>query len=122
MTTTFKIYQMDRNTADGFVTTVHWVASQVDGDFVASIRNTAIFTKEDGINYIPFADITEEQAIEWVKTSLGAEYLAAVDVVLANNITDQKAPKVAAGLPWPEPVPEPEPEAIIVSVLDSTNP
>lgn len=98
--TTFKISTLDRDTADGFVRTVHWTASQVDGDFTASTYSTASFTKEDGINYVPYEQLTEAQVIEWVKASLTEEGVAAIDTALANNIADQKAPKVAAGTPW----------------------
>ena len=100
MTTTFKISQMDRNTADGFVNTVHWTASQVDGEHTASTYSTASFTKEDGINYVPYEQLTETAVIEWVKASLGEEGVAAVDAALAANIADQKAPKTATGTPW----------------------
>ena len=98
--TNFKISQTDRATSDGFVQTVHWTASQVDGDFSASTYSTASFAKEDGINYAPYESLTEAAVIEWVKASLGAEGVAAVDAALAQNIADQKAPKVAAGVPW----------------------
>lgn len=98
--TTFKISQMDRDTSDGFVRTVHWNASQVDGEHTASTYSTASFTKEDGINYVPYEDLTEAAVVEWVKDSLGEEGVAAVDAALAANIADQKAPKVAAGVPW----------------------
>lgn len=100
MTTTFKISQMDRATSDGFVQTVHWTASQVDGEHTASTYSTASFTKEDGINYVPYAELTEAAVIQWVKDSLGADGVAAVEAALAANIADQKAPKVAAGVPW----------------------
>jgi hypothetical protein len=100
--TTFKISQMDRDTSDGFVRTVHWNASQVDGEFSASTYSTASFTKEDGINYVPYASLTEAAVVQWVKDSLGSEGVAAVDAALAANIADQKAPKVATGTPWSE--------------------
>lgn len=98
--TNWTITNMDRLTADGFVVTVHWTASQTDGDFTASTYSTASFTKEDGINYVPYASLTEAAVIEWVKGSLGAEGVAAVDAALAANIADQKAPKTATGTPW----------------------
>ena len=98
--TTFKISTLDRDTADGFVTVAHWTASVTDGDFTASTYSTVSFTKEDGINYIPYEQLTEAQVIEWVKASLGEEGVAAIDAALAANIADQKAPKVAAGVPW----------------------
>jgi hypothetical protein len=100
MTTTFKISQMDRATADGFVQTVHWTASQVDGDFTASTYSTASFTKEDGINYVPYSELTESAVVKWVKTFLGAEGVAAVDAALAQNIELQKNPVTATGTPW----------------------
>jgi hypothetical protein len=100
MTTTFNISQMDRSTTDGFVQTVHWNASQVDGEFSASTYSTANFTKKDGINYVPYADLTEAAVIEWVKASLSDDGVAAVDSALAANIAEQKAPKMAVGVPW----------------------
>jgi len=100
MTTTFKISNLDRDTADGFVTTAHWIASQVDGDFSDSIYNTQSFTKEDGVNLIPYADLTEEVVVGWVKAALGEDTVAAIDAALAAKIANQKAPKKATGTPW----------------------
>jgi len=102
MTITWKISTLDRDTADGFVTTAHWTASQVDGEFSAYSYGTVGFTKEDGVNLIPYADLTEEIVIGWVKASLGAEGVAAVEAALAANIADQKAPKKSTGTPWGE--------------------
>lgn len=98
--TTFKIANLDRDTADGFVNTVHWTASQVDGEFSAGSYGTVSFTKEDGINYLPYASLTESQVIEWVKGAMGEEGVAALELALANNIAEQKAPKKASGTPW----------------------
>lgn len=100
MTTTFKITNLDRDTADGFVTVAHWAASQVEGDFSASIVNTQSFTKEDGVNLIPYADLTEEVVIDWVQEALGEETVAAIDAALAAQIAEQQAPSKATGLPW----------------------
>ena len=98
--TNWKISTLDRDTADGFVNTVHWTASQTDGDFTASTYSTVSFTKEDGINYVPYESLTEAAVVEWVKASLGEEGVAAVDLALANNIAAQKNPPVATGTPW----------------------
>jgi hypothetical protein len=98
--TNWKISTLDRDTSDNFVTTVHWTASQVDGEFTASTYATASFTKEDGINYVPYAELTEAAVVEWVKGSLGAEGVAAVDAALAAQIEAQKNPVTATGTPW----------------------
>jgi hypothetical protein len=100
MTTTWKISNTDRNTADGFIFCVHWNASQTEGDFTASTYATVSFTKEDGINYVPYAELTEAAVVEWVKGSLGAEGVAAVDAALAAQIEAQKNPVAATGTPW----------------------
>jgi hypothetical protein len=100
MTTTFKITNMDRLTADGFVVTVHWTASQTDGDFSASTYSTVGFTEQPGQTLIPYDELTEATVVEWVKASLGEEGVAAVDAALANNIAAQKNPPVATGTPW----------------------
>ena len=100
MTTTWTISNLDRDTADGFVTIAHWTASQVDGDFTASTYSTQSFTKEGGVNLIPYADLTEEIVVGWVKTALGEEAVAAIDTSLAANIAEQKAPSKATGTPW----------------------
>jgi len=98
--TNWTITNMDRLTADGFVVTVHWTASQTDGDYTASTYSTVSFTEQPGQSLIPYDQLTESQVIEWVKASLGEEGVAAIDTALAANIADQKAPKVAAGVPW----------------------
>jgi hypothetical protein len=96
--TNWKISTLDRDTVDGFVTTAHWTASQTDGDFSASTYSTVSFTK--GGAMAPYAGLTEETVIGWVKSSLGAEGVAAVDAALAAQIAEKKAPKKAAGTPW----------------------
>lgn len=98
--TNFKISILDRDTDDGFVNTVHWTASQVDGDYTASTCNTISFAKEEGVNYVPYETLTESQVVDWVKVSLGVKGIAAIDTALSNNIAEQKAPKVVAGIPW----------------------
>jgi hypothetical protein len=97
--TIFKISTLDRDTADGFVTAAHWTASQTEEGFTASTYSTVSFTKEDGVNLIPYADLTEEVVIGWVKASLGAEGVKAIEAALG-IVAEQKAPKKASGTPW----------------------
>jgi hypothetical protein len=98
--TNFTINTLERDTADGFVNVVHWTASQVDGEFFAGSYGTISFTKEDGINYVPYESLTEAQVIDWVKNSMGEEGVKALEDALASNIAEQKAPKKATGTPW----------------------
>jgi hypothetical protein len=95
MTTTWTINQLDRNTSDGFVTTVHYNVSKVDGEFSASTYGTIGF--EAGTPATPFASLTQVQVIEWVKTKLDE---AVVEAALDAQIEAQRNPVKASGLPW----------------------
>jgi ribosomal protein S11 len=95
MTTTYTINQLDRNTSDGFVTTVHYSVSKVDGEFSASTYGTVSF--EAGTPTTPYASLTKAQVIEWVKDKLGEE---TVEASLVSQIAAQKNPTTATGMPW----------------------
>ena len=96
MTTTWTITQCDRLTADGFITTAHWTASAVDGDYTASVYSTCSFA--EGVASTPYANVTEQDVLGWVWAN-GVDKEAA-EAALAQNIADQKAPKVSTGTPW----------------------
>jgi hypothetical protein len=92
----WNVVQMDRLTSDGFVVTVHYTVNAVDGDYTASAYGTVGYTQEDK-SYIPFANLTKETVIGWVKDSLGQE---TVETALAAQIEAQKNPVSESGLPW----------------------
>ena len=98
--TEFKITNLERDTADGFVTVAHWTATQVEGEHTASTYATVSFTKTDDMNLIPYDTLTEKQIIDWVKGSIGADGVKAIDESLSAQIAEQKAPKKASGTPW----------------------
>ena len=101
MSVTFKISNLERDTADGFVTTVHWTASKTSGDgFSAGSYGSVGFTKEDDVNLIPYAELTESVVIGWVEAALGAEQVAAMETSYDEQIAEQQAPSKATGTPW----------------------
>jgi L-aminopeptidase/D-esterase-like protein len=93
--TTWTIDNLDRRTSDGFVTTAHWRATAVDGDYSASVYSTCGWA--DGQPTVPYANLTEQQVLAWVWESVDK---AATEAALAAQIADQKAPKQASGTPW----------------------
>jgi len=95
MTTTYTINQLDRNTSDDFVTTVHYSVTKVDGEFSASTYGTINFPA--GTPVIPYASLTKAQVIEWVKDKLGEEV---IEASLAAQIEAKKNPTTATGMPW----------------------
>ena len=94
MTTTWTISQLDRKTADGFVTTAHWRCDAVDGDFSASSYGTCGF---DGELTTPYESLTKEQVLEWVLQTVDKD---ATEASLASQIEAQKNPVSATGVPW----------------------
>jgi hypothetical protein len=97
MTTTWKIVQCDRLTADGYITTAHWTCNAVDGDHTASSYGTCSFAKVNPPSS-PFEKVTEQDVLNWCwATSVDKDV---VEAALAANIYLQKNPVVLQGLPW----------------------
>jgi hypothetical protein len=97
MTTAYNwtISQLDRNTANGFVTTAHWQATAVDGEHTASIYSTCSWA--DGTVNIAYADLTQATVLGWVWETVDKQ---ATEDALAAQIALQKAPVTASGTPW----------------------
>jgi len=101
MAVTWEISTLERNSSDDGVIVAHWRASDVDGDHSGSSYGTCSFTPDSSAEgFIPYADITEAQAIGWVKDSMGEEAVTGVEDSIAAQIADSKAPSVAVGTPW----------------------
>jgi hypothetical protein len=96
MTTIWTISQLDHQTSDGFVTTAHWQATAVDGDYSASTYATCSWS--DGTPTVDYADLTQEQVLGWIWAN-GVDK-DATEAALEAQIAEQKAPKTARGLPW----------------------
>jgi hypothetical protein len=95
MELTWQVVQMDRKSVDGFVTTVHYNVSAVDGEFTASTYGTVGYTEKGA--FTPYNQLTEAVVVGWVKESLGQE---TVEEALAAQIEAQKNPVQESGLPW----------------------
>ena len=96
MATTWTISQLDRQTSDGFITTAHWTATAVDGDYTASVYSTCSF--ETATPSIPYASVTEQDVLNWIWAN-GVDK-DATEASLASQIDLQKNPVTATGLPW----------------------
>jgi len=104
MAVTWTISTLERNTDDGVVV-AHWRASdsEVVGDDThsGSSYGTCGFTPDSSSEgYTAYADITESQAIEWVKDDMGEEAVTGVEDSIAAQIADSKAPAISTGVPW----------------------
>ena len=105
MAVTWTISTLERNSTDDGVIVAHWRAtdSEVVGDdtHTGSSYGTCGFTPDvDAEGFTAYEDITEIQAVGWVKDSLGEEAVAALEASIAAQIEESKAPAVAVGTPW----------------------
>jgi len=93
---TWTITQTDYLTSDGFITTAHWTALAVDGDYTASIYSTCSFAP--AFPSIPYISVTEQEVLNWCWGN-GVDK-EATEAALAQSIELQKNPVVATGTPW----------------------
>ena len=97
LTNTWGITALDRNTADGKVTTIHWTLSATDGtNTTGSYGSLGV----DGDLKVPYADLTKDTVVGWVKAQLGEEKVKEVEAALATQLAEQAHPTRATGLPW----------------------
>jgi hypothetical protein len=92
------INTLERETADGFVFVCHYTVAANDGTYSSSAYGSIGFERPD--NLIPYADLTEEIVIGWVKEGLGDEKVAEVEAALQAQIDEQRNPTKANGVPW----------------------
>jgi hypothetical protein len=93
---TWNIYQLDRQTSDGFVTTAHWQANATDGEYSASVYSTCSWS--EGTATIPYASLTQETVLGWIWAN-GVDK-DATEAALFAQIELQKNPVIAKGVPW----------------------
>ena len=96
MNVEWNVVNTEYKTDNKFIVTVHYTVNAVDGDYTANTYGTVGYSQEDK-SYIPYADLTKETVIGWVKDSLGQE---TVEEALAAQIEAQKNPVQKSGLPW----------------------
>lgn len=92
----WNVVNMERKTDNGFVVTVHYTVNAVDGEVTASTYGTVGYTQEAD-NFTPFEQLTKDQVVGWVQTSLDKD---AVEASLASQIEALKNPVQESGLPW----------------------
>jgi hypothetical protein len=96
---TWAIANLERETEDGYVFCAHYTISANDGTYSSSAYGSIGFQRPD--NLIPYADLTEDTVISWVKEALGGdEKVAEIEAALQSQINEQRSPSKAAGVPW----------------------
>ena len=98
-TNTWKIAQLERETADGYVYTAHYTVDANDGTYSAGAYGSVGLERPETL--VPFADLTEETVVGWVKAAIGGDdKVAEVEAALQVQLDEQAAPTKASGTPW----------------------
>jgi hypothetical protein len=104
---TWTVTNLYTQTIDGkedYVVTAIYDVVGVDGEYTASMTsNTAQFSTEDVTEFTPYADLTEEIVINWVKESLGENGIISIEACIQGQIDSEINPPVSpenTPLPW----------------------
>ncbi|AGF91074.1 hypothetical protein S-CBP2_0044 [Synechococcus phage S-CBP2] len=98
-TYTWAVSNLEREVQSGKVTTVHYTVDAVSDDGVYSAGAYGSIGLSGDVA-IPFASLTAETCVQWVKDALTAEKVAEVEAVLDRQLDEQRAPSTAVGVPW----------------------
>jgi hypothetical protein len=96
-TTVWSIAQLERHTADGIIFTAHYTVDANDGTYSAGAYGSVGLEQPNPNNIIPYANLTPEIVIGWVKDRLNVEE---IEDSLQAQLDEKNAPTTATGLPW----------------------
>ena len=95
---TVDVYPTDGQYTD-VVYNVHWIVTgtsdQVDPDgnpYTGRSIGTQILDTSTITDFIPFTDLTNEQAVEWTKGAMGAEQVAEIEANVEAQINQEINP------------------------------
>lgn len=99
-TYSWRIANLERETADGYVFTAHYTVTANDGTYSAGAYGSMGFERPEG-ELIPFAELTEDQIVmEWLLPKIGDEKVLEIHAALQTQLDEQRSPTKAVGLPW----------------------
>ena len=104
MAVTWNVVALDATKTVGslsdVVTTVHWTASDSDGEHSGSSYGAVGLAEADSGSFTAYADITKDNAIAWAKAAIGADEVTRIETCIAEQITESKTPTRFTGTPW----------------------
>ena len=104
MAVTWNVVSLDATKTVGslsdVVTTVHWTASDADGDHTGFSYGSVGLADADSKSFTAYKDIKEADAIAWAKAVLGSDEVTNIETSIAAQITESKTPTVSSGVPW----------------------
>ena len=106
-TKTWQVNTMQRELADGYVNKVIFRVNGEDGTYSFRATGEVDLPKPDTL--VPYADLTEEVVLGWVKAKLNEDKdkegntidkVAQIETAVENGVNEQKTPTTGVGKPW----------------------
>jgi hypothetical protein len=86
-----------------YVVIASYDVTGVDGNYTASLNNTAQFSTANVSNFIPYEDLTNDIVIGWIQQELGVNGVNSIEACIQGQIDSQINPPVVpqvTPLPW----------------------
>ena len=103
ITSSWEVNTMDRELSDGFVNKVIYrVKGLDDGTEKARATGEVTFTKPSSLpsDFKAYDSLSESDCLTWVKDTLGADQVTAIETNLTNEINLINTPTTGTGKPW----------------------
>jgi len=106
-TKTWQVNTLQRELADGYVSKVIFRVDGEDGTYKFRATGEVDLPKPDTL--VPYADLTEETVLGWIKAKLNSEKdeggntvdkVAQIEAAVENGVNEQKTPTTGVGTPW----------------------
>ena len=106
-TKTWQVNTLQRELSDGYVNKVIYRVNGEDGTYKFRATGEVDLPKPDTL--VPYADLTEETVLGWVKAKLNEEKdadgktidkVAAIEAAVEDGVNIQKTPTHGTGKPW----------------------
>ena len=107
VTKTWSVNTLERELADGYVSKVIFRIDGADGTYTFRATGEVDLPKPDTL--VPYADLTEEVVLGWVKAKLNEnkdedgntiDQVANIEAAVENGVNIQKTPTHGTGVPW----------------------
>jgi hypothetical protein len=89
------LYTQTIGTESDYVVIANYEVVGVDGEYTASLSNTARFSTESVSEFIPYADLTNEIVVGWVQEALGEDGVSNTYACIDGMIESEKNPPVS---------------------------
>ena len=82
------------------VYTVEYSVSHTSGDITSTLTGRFNLDLKDLSSLVSYSSLTHDKVLEWVKTGLGADEVAALEAVATSVVEEKTRKGTTSGKPW----------------------